>query len=344
MTNKEKREYLNLALAYNGQAFVSELERKNEFHSKRPKNFFKFRKFDEFAFDMLENEYVYLAPAGQLDDPFDCLMNIDLKRVYKKGTFKLSNNTIGAIIDTVSSHMGNKPIDRRELIRIFNACTRGESVDSKLLSDELYKLSYFSKQEKDLFYQVIINFSAVINALTETDELKKLFIQLKNAGNTIGVCSLTTKRDNKVMWSLYGDTYKGYCVEYEEIKEPEILKCIKPVVYSKKVDKAIIRTIIKFSIETSLRFASNGKIPTNIGIFDELTCSKDSNWAFQDEWRIVTKSKTKVRLKAKAVYLGFDITKENEEKIIACAKRKAFKVFKMKKPTGPTKIEYIQIC
>lgn len=39
ITNKEKREYLTLALAYNGQAFISELQKRNEFNSKRPKNF-----------------------------------------------------------------------------------------------------------------------------------------------------------------------------------------------------------------------------------------------------------------------------------------------------------------
>lgn len=322
MTNKEKRDYLNLALAYNGQAFISELEKRNEFHSKRPKNFFKFRKFDEFTFDMLEHEYVYLAPAGRLDDPFDCLTNINLERVYKKGTFELSNYTICAIIDIVSSHIENKSIDKADLIRIFNVCTKGENVDNKLLSDELYKAGYLSRHEKDLFYQIIINFPSVINALTETDELKKLFIHLKNAGNTIGVCSLTTKRDNKVMWSLYGDTYKGYCVEYEEIKDPEILKCLKPVVYSKNVDNDIIQTMIKFSIETSLRFASNGRIPTNIGVFDELTCSKDSDWAFQDEWRIVAIPNSKANIKTKAVYLGFNVDEKNQEKIIECAKHK----------------------
>lgn len=215
MTNKEKREYLTLALAYNGQAFISELQKRNEFNSKRPKNFFKFRMFDEFTFDMLENEYVYLAPAGNLDDPFDCLTNINLERVYKKGTFTLSNNIVSRIIDAVSSHMNSKSIDKRDLIRIFNACSKGESIDKKLLGDELFKVGYLTKYEKNIFYEVIINFPFVINALTETDDLKKLFVQLKNAKNTIGACSLTTKRDNKVMWSLYGNTYKGYCVEYE---------------------------------------------------------------------------------------------------------------------------------
>ncbi len=340
MTNKEKKEYLNLLIVYKGKPFISEVVKKEEFLNRIPKKLFKFRKFDDFTFDMLENEYVYLAPAGNLDDPFDCLTNINLERVYKKGTFKLSNNIVSKIIDAVSSHMNSKSINKRDLIKIFNACSKGEHVDEKLLSDELLKVGYLTEQERDTFYKVIINFPSVINILTETDDLKKLFIQLKNAKNTIGVCSLTTKRDNKVMWSLYGDTYKGYCVEYEEIKEPNILKCLKPVVYSKRTDNDIILTIIKFSIETLLRFVSNGKIPTNIGVFDELTCSKDSDWSFQDEWRIIANPNLKAKIKAKAVYLGFDVTTENQERMVQCAKHKGFSLFKMKPPKNTKKIEY----
>lgn len=343
MTNKEKREYLNLALAYSGSAFIAELEKRNDFHSMRPKKFFKFRKFDEFTFDMLEKEYVYLAPATELDDPFDCLTSISLERVCKKDTFELSDETVDVIIDTISSHFKNKAIDKKEMVGIFNACSKGERIDKKLLSDELCKITYLTKDEKNIFYQTIINFPNVINELTEDDNLKNLFALLNDSRNSVGVCALTTKKDNKVMWSLYGDTYKGYCVEYEEIKDAKILKCLKPVIYSKRLDKDIIRAMIKFSIEASLRFISCGRLTTNIGIFDELTCSKDSDWAFQDEWRIVGTSKTCVKLKTKAIYLGFDVPKEDEAKMIDCAKHKYFNVFKMKRPTGVAKVEYTQV-
>ena len=33
-----------------------------------PKYLYKYRPFDEFAFDMLEDKYIYLCPAMNLDD------------------------------------------------------------------------------------------------------------------------------------------------------------------------------------------------------------------------------------------------------------------------------------
>lgn len=37
-----------------------------------PNSLFKYRPFDEFTYDMLENEYLYLCPAKRLDDPSEC--------------------------------------------------------------------------------------------------------------------------------------------------------------------------------------------------------------------------------------------------------------------------------
>lgn len=167
MTNEEKKEYLSLKLAYQSTPFISELEKKNDYISKTPKTLFKYRKFDEYSFDMIENEYVYLAPAGVLDDPFDCLTNIDLENINDANSFNLS-------------------------------------------------------KEK------------------------------------VGVCSFTTKRDNKPMWSLYADTYKGYCIEYETLQN------ICPVIYTKEFDNNIIKTMVKFSLKTIIRFISSGQIKTEM--------------------------------------------------------------------------------
>ncbi len=296
MTNKEKREYFNLALAYKGKAFIAELQKKNSFYKKIPKKLYKFRKFDDFSIDMLENEYLYIAPAGSLDDPFDCLTNINLDRVYKKGTYELSDEIVSAIIDIVSPYCESENYHKSELIRIFKECTKGEVVDKEILTNELTNAEYLNNEQKDLFHNVMTNLLKVIDTVTTSDEMKNLFISLINSKTTIGVCSLTTKRDNKVMWSLYGNTYKGYCVEYDEVKENEIVQCLKPVIYSKKSDNDIIITMVKFSIETLIRDISMGKLATNIGVFDELVCTKDSDWSFQDEWRIVANSNSKVCL------------------------------------------------
>ena len=68
MTNEEKREYLNLKIAYQSTPFIAELSKRNEYINKTPKVLYKYRDFDKFTFDMIENDYVYLTPSGMLDD------------------------------------------------------------------------------------------------------------------------------------------------------------------------------------------------------------------------------------------------------------------------------------
>ena len=46
-----------------------------------PRSLFKFRPFDKFTFDMLENEYLYLCPAEKEDDKTECLTTIDFNRL-----------------------------------------------------------------------------------------------------------------------------------------------------------------------------------------------------------------------------------------------------------------------
>ena len=76
MTNKEKEEYINLKYVISLHAFFDEPNKIKFVREHTPRTLFKFRKFDEHTFDMIDNNYVYLANASSLDDPFDCLTSI----------------------------------------------------------------------------------------------------------------------------------------------------------------------------------------------------------------------------------------------------------------------------
>lgn len=344
MTNEEKKEYLSLKLAYQSTPFVSELFKKGEYLSKTPKVLFKYRKFDEFTFDMIENEYVYLAPAGTLDDPFDCLTNIDLKDVYDADSFNLSNEMMEFIVDTVFSHSHSGELDKSEILRMIEDSTIDGIINNDILKNELGKNKSLSNEQKHIFLNAIINFQNTIASITSDDKLKNLFMVLMQSKERVGVCSFTTKRDNKPMWSLYADTYKGYCIEYETPFTKDILPNLCPVIYKKDFDNNIIKTMVKFSLETIIRFATNGQMKTDIGCFAELTCSKDSDWEYQDEWRLVGDAKSKAKpFKIKNIYLGFDVSKDNEDKILDYASKFDFGVFKMDKPSGTKEIIYTKI-
>lgn len=341
MTNEEKKNYLNLKVAFQSTPFISELEKRNYFLSMTPKVLYKYRKFDEYTVDMIENDYVFLAPAGALDDPFDCLTNINLDSIYDKDSFNLSNEMMEYIVDIIFSHPHSEDIDKQEMVAMINRCTIDGKLSNDLIKKELDINRILNVEQKDLFLNAMINFQNVIANISEDDNLKKLFLFLMQSKEKVGVCSLTTKRDNKPMWSLYGDTYKGYCIEYETMFTNDLLPSLCPVIYTKEFDNNILKTVIKFSLETIIRFVSNGRIPTDMGCFTQLTCTKDSDWEYQDEWRIVGDANSKVKpMKIKSIYLGFNVSEKNENIIKELATKKSFSVLKMNKPTGTKEIIY----
>lgn len=342
MTNEEKKEYLSLKLAYQSNPFISELEKRSDYISKTPKTLYKYRKFDEYTFDMIENEYVYFAPAGTHDDPYDCLTNIDLEGIYDVESFNLSKEMMEYIVDVVFGHPHSGELDKSKLLEMLDKSTVDGNICDDILKRELDKNDTFTNEQKHIFLNAMINFQNTIATIAEDDNLKNLFMVLMQSKEKVGVCSFTTKRDNKPMWSLYVNTYRGYCIEYETPFTKEILPNLCPVIYIKEFDNNIIKTIIKFSLETIIRFATNRQMKTDIGCFSKLTCTKDSDWEYQDEWRLVGDANSKVKpLKIKNIYLGFDVSKENEDRILEYASKHSFGVYKMDRPSGTKEITYV---
>ena len=343
MTNKEKREYLSLMLIFRSQAFMHELEKRSDFYSKIPKTLYKFKSFDEYIFDMIDNNYVYLTPAGKLDDPFDCLTNTSFDDIYEEDSFNLSKSMMNFIIDVVMKYC-HQEFNRNEILKMIDRCTVNGKVDNQILVKELDSIQKLSNTQKDVLLNTFLNFDNVLTEITNDDRLKNLIKNLVKSKETVGICSLTTKRDNKVMWSHYGDVYKGCCIEYEIPKVNQIIDNLCPVVYTRKFDNNISKKIVEFALENIVRQITSGQVITNIGCFTELTCTKDSDWLYQDEWRLIGDAKGRCNLlKIKSIYLGFDVNQENETEIIKRAKKHNFNVYRMNKPSGSKKISYIQL-
>lgn len=344
MTNDEKKEYLNLKVAYQSVPFISELEKRRDYVLMTPKVLFKYRKFDEFAFDMLERSYIYMTPAGKLDDPYDCLPDANLDGIFEPDHKTLTKEMMGYLVDIVFAHSHSKEIDKEGMLKLIDDCTVEGKVKKEILETKLDGFGTLTPEQKDLFFSVMINFQNAMGTMTSDKSLKRLYKLFLSAKKKIGICSFTTKRDNKPMWSLYADSYKGYCVEYEIPMKKEIIDNLCPVIYSDEIDNNIVKATVKFAIETIIRFASDGKMKTDMGCFTELLCIKDKDWELQDEWRIIGPAGLKAKgLIIKNIYLGFDVSLENERKVVECAERKGFGVYKMEKPRGPHKIAYLKI-
>ena len=344
MTNKEKRQYLSDLLIFRSTPFTSEMARLNKFLNSMPKILFKYREFDEYSFDMLNDEYCFLCKAGNLDDPFDCISNFNMDEVCVKNSAQLSHKTLSHIINLIFSFC-NIDNSHKKGIRnlVENSITDGD-IDKNKLHSNLSRVNFLTNNEKQQLFSILINFKPVNDTYFDSDGFSSVARTSLKSQEVLGICSLTTKRDNKPMWSLYGDEYRGYCVEYEVPQNDLVRSSLYPVIYERKFKNNFPLKLIDFSLNNIVRVMSNGEIRTNIGGLNELFCTKDSDWKYQDEWRLIGDCDAHCKeLKVKAIYLGFRCSEENKNQILQIADKKHFSVYLMNNPTGDSKIKYSKI-
>lgn len=343
MTNKDKEQYLSDMMIIKSQAFYYELSKRKEFTEKMPKTLYKYRAFDKWSYEMLDEPYVYLAPVKDLDDPFDCLTNSGVN-CDKENQNSIGLAMVDYVIDTVCN-LGNAKVDKKQARKMALACYSDGEFNEEKAFFEAQKFRDINKEQKNYLISVLRNIDSVVQTIIGDESIRSLTNITLNPAEQVGVCSLSTKRDNKVMWSLYSDKYYGYCVEYEiPTNDQDVRFNLCPVIYKRNDDNNYIRKLVKLAIANCIRFISEGQLNRGIGCMNELFCTKDTDWAYQDEWRLTGNPEYHCKkLKVKAVYLGFRTEEEHIQKVKEIASKKGFKVYLMDAPKGPKKISYTEI-
>lgn len=343
MTNKEKEQYLSDMMIFMSQPFLCELSRRNDFLKKMPRILYKYRSFDEYSFEMLEDSYAYLAPVKDLDDPFDCLTYPGIE-----GNDDNDQNSVGlAMIDYVMDvvcNLGNVKINKRETKKMVLASYENGEFNEIKAQAAVERYARIPPEHKEILMFVLRNLDNTTKTIIESQSIKDLSTMTLNPGNTIGICSLSTKRDNKAMWSLYSNKYKGYCIEYEIPNDKGIRFNLCPVIYKKNEDNNYLRKLVKLAIANCIRVFSEGMLNRGVGCLNELYCTKDRDWSYQDEWRLIGNAGYHCKkLKVKAIYLGFMAEIKHIDEIKRIALEKGFNVYLMNAPRGQKKITYTQL-
>lgn len=345
MTNKEKREYIGLMEAYSTTPSLADIEKRKYFDSKTPKVLFKYRKFDEFTFDMLDNGYIYLTPAENLDDPFDCLTDPNLSTTSTDDAYVITDEMENRVVDIVFSYSHSKGFTKEDIKKMIRKCAKNGEIDTVCFNEWVKSALGLQRDYINVFDSVMFAFYDAFKTLSTNEGMKESLQKLANSRASFGVCALTRARDNQTMWSLYSDVYKGYCVEYLTPNLKDIILNLYPVIYSKKSNNDLIKILVDLSMATALRGFGDVKAALPMaGAIPMMLCTKDSTWKYQNEWRLIGTPNLKVnKFQAKRVYLGFDVSIENENKMIECSKRNGFEVFKMNGSTGDRRITYRKI-
>lgn len=305
MTNDEKIAYLN-------QIMLS----KFGIDYKGPKLLYKYRPFDEYTFDMLENEYIFLCPAEKEDDETECLTTVDFDRLVDLTTNNLKRECVNQIIDLI------RPYSTEESYGIIKnkilAITRKDgTVPANFMLDLSLELQEMAPPGVNIAPLVnwIVNIPEMLEKSEISEQIKQLFMIACNARKETGICSLAESNNIDYMWDNYAADSTGYCIEYD-LSDYKLAKNVLPVIYQDKRENNIIIQLVGSFIGQMITDFSNGQIQVDSSHFIRLFLTKYKKWEYQKEWRFLGYANDKPKApKIKTIYLGKNVTAKNEKKI-----------------------------
>lgn len=305
MTNDEKIAYLNqIRLSKFGIDY------------KGPKLLYKYRPFDEYTFDMLENEYIFLCPAEKEDDETECLTTVDFDRLVDLTTNNLKRECVNQIIDLI------RPYSTEESYGIIKnkilAITRKDgTVPANFMLDLSLELQEMAPPGVNIAPLVnwIVNIPEMLEKSEISEQIKQLFMIACNARKETGICSLAESNNIDYMWDNYAADSTGYCIEYD-LSDYKLAKNVLPVIYQDKRETNIIIQLVGSFIGQMITDFSNGQIQVDSSHFIRLFLTKYKKWEYQKEWRFLGYANDKPKApKIKTIYLGKNVTAKNEKKI-----------------------------
>ncbi len=160
----------------------------------------------------------------------------------------------------------------------------------------------------------------------------------ENINKKIGICSLTAKRDNLLMWAHYANSHKGFCVGID-----------KSILSALSAFNLILLTPVKHSNYFPKRpMFLNDKEQNEYLI--EILSTKSKHWKYEEEYRLINfiSPQTAIILPnefIKEIIFGLKIKPESKEKIIRIRNKKfpKAKMFDTSIDSSKFKLNLIQI-
>lgn len=297
-----------------------------------PKYLYKYRPFDDHAFDMLENEYVWLSKASSLDDPTECKVTIN-----EKNYFDLVNNTFRReVVDQLLEFL--YPYSSKETNEIckqliYKCMTPDFRIRKNFLLDTSFELKELAPDVPDEMIVNLVNWMANIPEMIDQPNIKPQFEALIMAGlearEKMGICSLADSPNNEELWKNYAKDSTGYCVEYE-MDNYEYNNLLFPVDYVEERQTNLVVQLVKSFIGHMITQLSNNQLQADKSSYLRLFTTKNIIWDYQKEWRLLGKANDKMKApKIKAIYLGKNINNINKQKMVEYVEKRKIDIIQL---------------
>ena len=206
-------------------------------------------------------------------------------------------------------------------------------IRKNFLLDTSFKLKELAPDIPDEMIVNFVNWMANIPEMIDDPNFRPQFETLIMAGlearEKMGVCSLADSPNNEELWKNYAKDSTGYCVEYE-MNDYEYNNLLFPVDYVEERQTNLVVQLVKSFIGHMITQFSNNQLQADESSYLRLFTTKNKIWDYQNEWRLLGDANTKLKApKIKTIYLGKNVSKENEEKINELSHGFSFQVKKV---------------
>ncbi len=278
-------------------------------HSSIPRMLYKYRPFDKYAIDMLENDYLYLCAAKNLDDPSECTVSFDLDSIVDPEKYQLMPAAFTQILNRIAPYTAAENITRIKEILMTSGGYVAPDWNVRIASE---LQAACPKQSLDALTGLKQICMVAQDDHPLRPQLESLVSIAANARDEMGICSLTVLADSADMWSDYSNGGTGYCIEFD-MRGYEYNGSVFPVLYDDDRANNIVMTVVADVMLLYMNAISGGQISADRSKYIEMFLTKETKWQYQKEWRILGNANQKIKAPPiKAIYLGRNMSDENK--------------------------------
>lgn len=294
-----------------------------------PKFLYKYRPFDGYTYDMLDNRYLYLCPAKNLDDPSECTVSFDMQDYFDFESNRLNFRCVELILEIIRPHTSEENFRHMKSV-IARTITPDGYVKRNWLLDASFELQKYAPSEDCIaLVNWLGNIPEMLDSPTIRPQMEKLFLAAYKARDDMGICSLSVLDNDAEMWENYTEGSTGYCVEFD-MTGYEHSEAVFPVIYDDERANNIAMTIMADFIAQEIYGISSGQLSVDRSNYIRMFLTKASKWDYQHEWRILGDANERIAAPAiKVIYLGKNVSEGNRQAMqqycaehgIACIQR-----------------------
>lgn len=304
MTKNERIAYLNKRLHEN-ESFVY----------CGPKTLFKYRPFDEYSFEMLNSNTLFLCPAMKLDDETECDTSVNMSDLVELETNNLKRVCLEQIIQMIKPYCSEEVYEEVRQ-KIHRASYGDGTIRSRFLLDIANDIQEAAPGiDTAPLVNWIRNIPEKLDEPSIKPQIEMLIKIAMDAKEKMGICALCEDNDNEYMWEKYAKDSSGYCIEYE-LDDYEFNKDLFPVIYDADRKTNIVMSIVANFIGQLITSFSNNQIQADASQYLRLFVSKYPEWEYQNEWRILGNAGTTLKApKIRRIIIGKNASQEDRNKM-----------------------------